>query len=149
MLTTLIKNREDLARPTALEQHAVYLCSQRRCSVNRITRLCDVIIACALIAFTLPLMVIVALAIKLDSPGPVFSREERLLRGRHAVVLKFRTVRNGPHRAQPMWRQERHLTRIGWFLGYTRIDNLPQFVNVLRGEMNLVDTDRERPDFLG
>jgi len=110
-------------------------------------RIGDLVIACALIAFTLPLMAIVALAIKLDSPGPVFSRRERLgLGGRQISVLKFRTTVHNPQRTL---HQNAQLTRVGWFLRSTGIDNLPQLVNVVRGEMSLVGTARERPDFLG
>lgn len=103
-------------------------------------------LACALIALTLPLMVIVALAIKLDSPGPIFSRRQRLgLGGRQISVLKFRTR---VHRTQRALRQPTQLTRVGLFLRYTRINNLPQLVNVLRGEISLVDMGCERPDVL-
>ena len=109
-------------------------------------RIGDLVIACALIAFTLPLMAIVALAIKLDSPGPVFSRRERLgLGGRQIRALKFRTTVHDPQRTL---RQDARLTRVGWYLRCARIDDLPQLVNVVRGEMSLVGTDRERPDFL-
>src|SRR5437879_4582797 len=96
-------------------------------------RIGDVVIACALIAFTLPLMMMVALAIKLDSPGPVFSRHNRLgVRGRQIRALKFRTTARTPQRTR---RQNAQLTRVGWFLHYTRIDDLPQLINVVRGEM--------------
>jgi len=109
-------------------------------------RIGDLVIACALIAFTLPLMAIVALAIKLDSPGPVFSRRERLgLGGRQISALKFRTTVHNPQRTR---RQDAQLTRVGWFLRYARIDHLPQLVNVVRGEMSLVGISRERPDLL-
>jgi lipopolysaccharide/colanic/teichoic acid biosynthesis glycosyltransferase len=106
----------------------------------------DLALACVLIALTLPLMAIVALAIKLDSPGPVFSRRKRLgLGGRRIRALKFRTTMHDPQRTLP---QPAPLTRVGWLLRYTRIDDLPQLVNVLRGEMSLVGTGCERPDFL-
>jgi lipopolysaccharide/colanic/teichoic acid biosynthesis glycosyltransferase len=107
-------------------------------------------IACALIVFTLPLFMIIALAIKLDSPGPIFSRHERLgLGGRRIRLLKFRTIAHDPQRARSLARHNTHLTRVGSFLRYTEIDDLPQLVNVLRGELSLVDTSRDRPDFLG
>jgi lipopolysaccharide/colanic/teichoic acid biosynthesis glycosyltransferase len=109
-------------------------------------RIGDLVIACTLIAFTLPLTTIVALAIKLDSPGPVFSRRDRLgLGGRQIGALQFRTRVHHPQRTR---RQDVQLTRVGWFLRYIRIDELPQLVNVLRGEMSLFGTSRERPDFL-
>ena len=110
-------------------------------------RIADLVLACALIALTLPLMAIVVLAIKLDSPGPVFSHRECLgVGGRHTKVLKFRTTVHDPQRAP--WRQDAHLTRVGWFLRYTRIDCLPQLANVLRGEISLLGSSRDRPDFL-
>ncbi len=94
----------------------------------------DRALACVLIALTLPLMVIVALAIKLDNPGPVFSCGQRLgLGGRQITVLKFRTTMHDPQRTQ---HYSARLTRVGWFLRYTHINNLPQLVNVLRGEMS-------------
>jgi len=109
-------------------------------------RIGDLVLACALIAFTLPLMAIVALAVKLESPGPVCSRCKRLgLGGRQIRALKFRTTVHDPQRTP---RQDAQLTHVGRFLRYTRIDDLPQLVNVLRGEMSLVGTDRERPNFL-
>jgi polysaccharide biosynthesis protein PslA len=109
-------------------------------------RIGDLVIACTLIAFALPLMTIVALAIKLDSPGPVFARRRRLgLGGRRISALNFRTTEHNPQRTP---RQGARLTRVGWFLRYTRIEGLPQLVNVLRGEMSLVGTAREHPDFL-
>jgi lipopolysaccharide/colanic/teichoic acid biosynthesis glycosyltransferase len=116
-------------------------------STTRIARqIVNLTFACALIALTLPLMAIVALAIKLDSPGPIFSHRECLgVGGRNTRVLIFRTVHARQH---PPWRRDAHLTRVGWFLRYTHIDCLPQLVNVLRGEMTLLGTDRERPDFL-
>ena len=109
-------------------------------------RIGDLVLACALIALTLPLMTIVALAIKLDSPGPVFARHNRLgLGGRQIRALKFRTTVHDPQRTL---RQDAQLTHVGRFLRYTRTNNLPQLANVLRGEMSLVGTGRERSDFL-
>jgi lipopolysaccharide/colanic/teichoic acid biosynthesis glycosyltransferase len=109
-------------------------------------RIGDLVLACALIALTLPLMAIVALAIKLDSPGPVFSRlDRRGLGGRQIKALKFRTTVHDPQFSRCPGAR---LTRVGWFIHYTRINDLPQLVNVLRGEMSLVGTGRERSNFL-
>jgi lipopolysaccharide/colanic/teichoic acid biosynthesis glycosyltransferase len=112
----------------------------------------ECVLAGALVVFTFPLMVIVALAIKFDSPGPVFSRRERRgPRGRHFVAVKFRTTVNAhePHDgvmgvADP----DRRVTRIGWFLRYTRIDSLPQLINAVRGDMRVIRADTSRPHFL-
>ena len=109
----------------------------------------DLLIALILIAISLPLMLIVALAIKLDSPGPVFSRQERRsVGGRRVRILRFRTTVYKPHDAEPIRVHDAHVTRVGRFLRYTRIDDLPQLVNVLRGEMSLVGAGRDRPDLL-
>jgi lipopolysaccharide/colanic/teichoic acid biosynthesis glycosyltransferase len=116
-------------------------------------RISDVAISGALIAFTLPLMAAVALLIKLDSAGPVLMREERGWdgdgggRSRRAAVLKFRTTVYRPQRSASAWARQEELTRIGRFLYYTRLADLPQLVNVLRGEMSLVDAGAVRPDF--
>jgi lipopolysaccharide/colanic/teichoic acid biosynthesis glycosyltransferase len=107
-------------------------------------RLGDFVIAGALIAFTSPLMAIAAIAIKCDSPGPVFYREERVdtQDGRFSA-LKFRStilIRDAE--------QEVRVTRVGRFLRYTRIGQLPQLINVLRGEMTCFGAGSDRPYFL-
>jgi lipopolysaccharide/colanic/teichoic acid biosynthesis glycosyltransferase len=98
-------------------------------------RALDVTIACILIVFTFPLMVVVALAIKLDSPGPVLSRTNRLGydRANRTDILKFRTTVYEP---EILGRSPRR-TRVGQFLYATRIDDLPRLFNVLRGDLSL------------
>jgi lipopolysaccharide/colanic/teichoic acid biosynthesis glycosyltransferase len=109
-------------------------------------RIGDVVIAFILIAFTLPLMSIVALAIKLDSPGPIFFRLERLGRdGRRVRILKFRTTVCRPHDPRRSGISDAHLTRVGWFLRRTHVDGLPQLMNVLNGELTLMGVGPSRP----
>ncbi|MBV9479800.1 MAG: sugar transferase [Acidobacteria bacterium] len=97
----------------------------------------DVIVACSLLTFTLPLIVFIAVAIKCESPGRVLSRQERLRAGRrHQVLLKFRTTVNQGERD---WRRGWRLTRMGQLLRYTRMDELPQLFDVLRGEVSLAE----------
>jgi lipopolysaccharide/colanic/teichoic acid biosynthesis glycosyltransferase len=109
-------------------------------------RIGDLAIASTLIALTLPLMAVVALAIKLDGAGPVLMREERCIGdNRRVTVFKFRTT---PHRPGRVWPWPPQPSGIGRFLHYTRIVDLPQLANVLRGEMSLVGTGALRPDFL-
>jgi polysaccharide biosynthesis protein PslA len=104
----------------------------------------------ALIAFTLPLMAIVALAIKCESAGPVLVREERInARGRHFTALKFRNAVYEPGgRAVRRAEIAARVTRVGWLLRYTRIENLPQLINVVRGEMSCLYADPDHPFFL-
>jgi len=93
--------------------------------------------ACILLALTLPLMVIVAMAIKWESTGPVFDRRERVGNGGLPFrMLRFRTTVQTPGQSRSNWQT----TQIGQFLQSTRIDALPQLFNVLRGEMNITDT---------
>jgi len=112
------------------------------------SRLADAAIAGMLLGLTFPLMIIVAVAIRVDSPGAVFEREPRIGRaGRRFHVLRFRmTGRSAAPR--PGWAVKPELTRVGAFLRYTRIDSLPQLLNVLAGEMSIVDLDGRSPSFL-
>lgn len=110
-------------------------------------RISDVAIASALIALTFPLAAAVALVIKLESTGPVLMREDRRTgAGRHVKVLKFRTTAEPSRDARGRsWGAQP--TSIGRFLRYTRIVDLPQLCNVVRGELSLIGTSGERPDF--
>ncbi len=114
-------------------------------------------IAAALIglAVTLPIWPFIALAIRLDSPGPVLFRQLRIGEARPDRVaifsmLKFRSMRADAEKASgAVWAQSRdpRITRIGAFLRKSRLDELPQLVNVLRGDMSLIGPRPERPGF--
>ncbi|MBV8575005.1 MAG: exopolysaccharide biosynthesis polyprenyl glycosylphosphotransferase [Acetobacteraceae bacterium] len=119
---------------------------------NAVKRASDVLISLMLLVFTLPLMLLVALLIKVDTPGSVFYRQERVgLQGRRFMVLKFRSMRiDAEHGGEPRWAMQRdpRVTRVGAFIRATRIDELPQLLNVLRGEMSFVGPRPERPHFV-
>jgi lipopolysaccharide/colanic/teichoic acid biosynthesis glycosyltransferase len=88
-----------------------------------------------------PLLLLVALLIKLDSAGPVFFRQERIGRGfRPFIIYKFRTmVQEAPRQGGPItFGADPRITRAGQILRRTKIDEFPQLINVLRGEMSLV-----------
>jgi len=113
-------------------------------------RIGDLLIAFILIAFTLPLMSIVVLAIKLDTPGPIFCRHECLgLRGRRVKLLKFRTTARKLQDPNRMGIYDAPVTRVGRFLRFARIDDLPQLINVVRGELTLIGAGKNRPAFFG
>jgi len=103
-------------------------------------RLCDIVIAIVLIAFTLPLMLVIAALIKLDSRGPVLFRQPRCGRNRRPfVILKFRTMKADPSSdGRQATRDDRRVTRIGRFLRKSSLDEMPQILNVLCGDMSLV-----------
>ena len=112
-------------------------------------RLGDFAAACGLIAFTLPLMAIAAIAIKCEGPGPVFERQPRVGRsGRRFDALRFRTTLHAVEDAGRSWHRASQMTRIGPYLQYTRIDDLPQLFNVLRGEMSIIDSGGYAPSRL-
>jgi lipopolysaccharide/colanic/teichoic acid biosynthesis glycosyltransferase len=116
-------------------------------AADQIGRFADMAIACASLAVTSPLMLIVALAIKLEGVGPVLDRQSCIgCSGRRFQMLKFRTAMHDPKHATAPW--ARQTTQIGEFLRYTRIEDLPQLINVLRGEMSMIDRDARSPSFL-
>jgi exopolysaccharide biosynthesis polyprenyl glycosylphosphotransferase len=122
------------------------------CFDDRIKRAVDLLIACTLILLTLRVMAIAALAIKYDSAGSVFYRQERVgLRGRCFMLLKFRSmVADAQRDGRPVWaaQGDPRVTRVGRLIRQVRIDELPQLINVLRGEMSMVGPRPERPYFV-
>ncbi len=119
---------------------------------NSLRRLFNVVLALTGLLLAFPVMVLAALAIRLDSRGPVFYVQERVGRhGRLFHIIKFRSMRvDAEGDGQPQWAQtdDPRVTRIGRFMRKTRIDEIPQFINVLRGEMSFVGPRAERPFFV-
>jgi exopolysaccharide biosynthesis polyprenyl glycosylphosphotransferase len=115
-------------------------------------RTMDIAVSLILLALTLPVIAITALLIRLDSPGPVLYRQQRIgLHGTIFTLLKFRSMRSDAEAAgDPCWAQRRdpRVTRVGRFIRQTRIDELPQIINVLRGEMSMIGPRPERPHFV-
>jgi sugar transferase (PEP-CTERM system associated) len=103
-------------------------------------RAMDIVLSAIGIAVSLPWLPIIALAIKLDSPGPVFFRQERMgQNGRVFSLLKFRSMRIDTRRLGPTAEgRDPRVTRVGQLLRVTRLDEMPQLFNVLRGEMSMV-----------
>ncbi|MCU0765094.1 MAG: TIGR03013 family PEP-CTERM/XrtA system glycosyltransferase [Burkholderiaceae bacterium] len=112
----------------------------------------DIVVSAAMLVLTLPLMLVTALAIRLDSPGPVIFRQVRVGRGGRAFTcLKFRSMRaDAEADGKPRWAvaDDERVTRLGRFIRKTRIDELPQLINVLRGDMSFVGPRPERPLFV-
>lgn len=117
-----------------------------------VRRSLDIALGVALLLFTFPLLVATALAIKLDSPGPVFYRQERVGKGgRPYTLFKFRSMRTDAEATgAPVWatQQDARVTRVGRFIRLTRIDEIPQVFNVLKGDMAFVGPRPERPGFV-
>lgn len=105
-------------------------------------RAVDVLVSAVALALSAPVLALAALAIRLETPGPVIYRQRRAgLRGREFDVLKLRTMVDGAeHKGAGLAinRNDPRITRVGAFLRRTSIDELPNLVNVLRGEMSLI-----------
>lgn len=112
-------------------------------------RVLDFVAAAVGLLLTSPLLAVISLAVKFDSPGPVLFRQERVGRGgRRFKILKFRTMTDGAAGLAVTVGNDPRVTRSGRFLRSTKLDELPQFINVLRGEMSLVGPRPEVPRYV-
>jgi sugar transferase (PEP-CTERM system associated) len=112
----------------------------------------DCAVSVVMLILVLPILLLTALAIKLESVGPILYRQERVgLHGRQFILLKFRSMRVDAERdGMPQWARKRdpRVTRVGAWIRLLRIDELPQLVNVLKGDMSFVGPRPERPLFV-
>ncbi len=122
--------------------------SQRTLALKRVF---DVAVSGLAVVMLLPLFIVVAAAIKLDSPGPVFFRQARVGRGGHLFrIFKFRTMVDGASRTGTALtvKEDPRITRLGTFLRARKIDELPQLFNVFAGSMSLVGPRPEVPEYM-
>jgi lipopolysaccharide/colanic/teichoic acid biosynthesis glycosyltransferase len=131
----------------------------------------NVVLAAGALVVLAPLILVLALLVRLDSPGPVFYRQQRVgldrrspgergpsggrrvsdLGGQPFLITKFRSMRmDAEKHSGPVWAEDNdpRVTRVGRFLRRTRLDELPQFWNVLKGDMSIVGPRPERPQFV-
>jgi len=116
-----------------------------------VKRAVDLALAAIGVALASPLMLLTALAVRLESAGPVLYRQERVgENGRIFTLYKFRSMRTDAEQGTPIWAKENddRVTRVGRFIRITRLDELPQLWNVLRGDMSFVGPRPERPFFV-
>lgn len=114
-------------------------------------RFLDVVVSAVGLVVLIPLFALIVVSIRLDSPGPVLFKQVRVgLRGRLFSIWKFRSMQQDAEKAGPRWAQanDTRISRVGWWLRKTRFDEIPQLVNVLRGDMSLVGPRPERPVFV-
>jgi putative colanic acid biosynthesis UDP-glucose lipid carrier transferase len=121
--------------------------------VNRyIKEVMDRLFALILLVFISPLLLLIAVGVKLSSKGPVFYRQERVgWNNRSFTMMKFRSMPvDAEAKTGAVWSKpgEQRATRFGGFLRKTSLDELPQLINVLKGDMSLVGPRPERPDFV-
>jgi len=139
----------DAVRPGAMLFSQGFHVSQ---SVLLKKRLYSLVISGVALTLLSPVMLLVALAVALESPGGVLFRQKRVgLGGRVFEILKFRSMRVGAESSTgPVWAQhgDPRVTRIGRILRKLRLDELPQLINILRGDMSIVGPRPERPHFV-
>jgi sugar transferase (PEP-CTERM system associated) len=114
-------------------------------------RVVDLVLSIVGMVLAAPLMALTALAVRLDTPGPVVYAQERVgEHGRTFMVYKFRSMRTDAEAGTPIWArdQDERVTRVGRIIRLTRLDEIPQLWNVLRGDMSFVGPRPERPFFI-
>lgn len=124
---------------------------RRTLFINAYKRCFDIILSLTGLLLTVPLFPFIALAIKLDSPGPLFFRQIRVGSGEKPFVLyKFRSMCQDAERNGAVWavKNDARVTRVGRFLRNSRIDEIPQLYNVLKGDMSFIGPRPERPEFV-
>src|SRR5437763_5257159 len=138
----------DMMRPSWL----IFSGRKRQARLNAIVRVAlHRAIAFIGAILSLPIALITAILIKLDSRGPVLYRQERVGRnGRTFMVMKFRSMRTDAEKDGPVWARDAddRVTRVGRIIRKIRVDEIPQFWNILKGDMNFVGPRPERPHFI-
>jgi len=132
-----------------LHQKSFSILSKKSKQTNK--RILDIICAVILFMITWPIALIAAIAIKLESPGSVFYKQKRTGQfNKEFFVYKFRSMRNDAEKNGAQWasKNDARVTRVGKFIRKTRIDELPQIINIFKSEMSIVGPRPEREVFI-
>ena len=124
---------------------------KRNAPIKIVKRCIDVLASFLGLTISAPVSLLIAIAIKLDSPGPVFYRQERVGEDEQIFqLLKFRSMRADAEKDGPVWAavDDHRITRVGRIIRKLRLDEVPQMINVLRGEMSFTGPRPERPHFV-
>ena len=114
-------------------------------------RVMDIVISFAALIFCLPVLFLAMVAVRLDSPGPIIYRQQRVTKcGRIFWLYKLRSMRADAEKNGAKWadKNDTRITRVGSFMRRTRLDEIPQLVNILKGDMSIVGPRPERPCFV-
>ncbi len=140
--TTLVSDHPDLS--SSKERYALIVYTELK-------RFFDIVISLSLLFFLVPVMLLLSLIIRASSPGPAIYCQKRLTtHGRVFTIFKFRTmVSDAESKSGAVWAQKSdpRITKLGRFMRKTRLDELPQLINVLIGDMSLIGPRPERPEF--
>ncbi|WP_412675664.1 exopolysaccharide biosynthesis polyprenyl glycosylphosphotransferase [Bacillus mycoides] len=116
-----------------------------------IKRCLEIIFSLLLLILTSPLILCIGILVKLESPGPIFYRQERIGMGNKPfMILKIRSMQTDAEKKGPQWanQNDSRVTKIGAFIRKTRIDELPQLINILKGDMAIIGPRPERKVFI-
>ena len=139
--------------PVSLLTHAWFLENLKqgeRNFYNKTKRILDIISAIIILLITGIFMPFIALAIKLEDKGPVFYKHQRIGKnGKPFLLIKFRSMKENSEEQGPVWAQKHdsRITKTGKFLRKTHLDEIPQMINILKGDIALVGPRPERPEF--
>lgn len=143
----------DFFREYAVTVETPYIAEKQKTNVTYypyIKRLLDIILSLAALPVAIPVIILFAIIIKLETPGPAFFLQERVgLHGKYFKVIKLRSMGVNAEKNGAQWaaKNDPRVTRVGAFIRKTRIDELPQLFNVLKGDMSLIGPRPERPMF--
>ena len=147
-----LKRWEDLPEIMKTEEVRPYYDVLRKRKVSlALKRIFDFLVSLVLLLIIWPVLGIIAIAVKLDSPGPVFFRQERITTyGKKFRIWKFRTMVANAEKigSQVTVSNDRRVTKVGKMLRGVRLDELPQIINILAGEMSFVGTRPEVPKYV-
>lgn len=119
---------------------------------EKMKRILDILFASIFLITTLPLWLLFAFLIFLEDQGPIFLRQKRVGKnGKIFYLLKFRSMTEDAEKEGAVWAEEedKRITKVGRFLRESHLDELPQLINILKGEISLVGPRPERPEFVG
>jgi exopolysaccharide biosynthesis polyprenyl glycosylphosphotransferase len=145
-------NRNDLHEEfaTSIEKTLIKSYSSSNSFYLVFKRITDIVLAIIGLILTLPILLFFCIAIKVETPGPVFYSQERVgLNGRYFKVIKLRSMGVNAEKKGAQWaiKNDPRVTRVGMFIRKTRIDEIPQLFNVLQGSMSIIGPRPERPVF--
>ena len=118
---------------------------------RRLKRTMDIVLAVGLLLVLWPLLLITAVVVRLDSPGPAIYRQTRVgLKNKNFTLYKFRSMRLDAEKDGAVWavKNDPRVTKVGGFIRKVRLDELPQLINVIKGDMSFVGPRPERPEFV-
>ncbi len=119
---------------------------------KKLKRIMDIVLALIMLIFTSPLTLLAAIAIKLESNGPIFYKQDRMgMNGKIFKIIKFRTmIKDAEKYTGPVWstKDDPRITKVGKILRKFRLDEIPQAINILKGDMSFVGPRPERPYFV-